>query len=334
MRTWLKGLLLLALALALGSSGAAAEPLKICIAWVVTPASLAPILFAKEGVAKHLGVSYTFEPVYIPASPQHITALAAGEIEIAALNFASFPIAVQNAGLSDLRIIADELEDGFDGYFSARYMVRNDSAIKTVADLKGKVLAVNGLGTGVDLGLRTFMLKNGLHYPGDFTLVEVPFPNMKAILTDKKADLVTEAVPFVYDPELQASAHTQFTLKDALGGAELSMWTMREGYIAQHRAVIVDLLEDTVRAYRWYADPANHKDAVDIVARFTKLPPERLDWAFTTRDNYRDPNAVPNLETLQHNVSAVHTLGFIKADMDVTKYADLSMVKEGAARIK
>jgi sulfonate transport system substrate-binding protein len=182
--------------------------------------------------------------------------------------------------------------------------------------------------------MRSFLLKHNLRYPGDFNTVEVPFPNMKAVLLDKKVDLITGALPFMYDPELLAKAHTLFTLKDGLGGAELSMWTMRETFITAHRAAVVDLLEDTVRAYRWYHDPANHKEAVDIVAHFTKLPPERLDWLFTKRDNYRDPNGIPSLETLQHNVDDVHKLGFIKAPLDVTKYADLSMVKEAAARIK
>jgi sulfonate transport system substrate-binding protein len=333
MRGVLKTLVLLALAIAFGAP-ARAEPVKIRIGWVVAPASLAPLLFNEPGVAKHLGVSYTFDPIYISASPAHITAIAAGEIEIAALNFASFPIAIENAGLTDLRIVCDELEDGFEDYVTGQYMVRNDSGLKTAADLKGKTVAVNGLGTGVDLAMRTFMLKSGLHYPGDFTIVEVPFPNMKAVLLEKKVDLNTEALPFMYDPELNQQAHTLFTFKDALGGAELSFWVMRKDFIDKNRAAVLDLLEDTVRAYRWYHDPANHKEAVEILSKFTKLPPERLDWAFTKRDDYRDPNGIVDLPELQRNVDAVYKLGFIKSEIEVSKYADLSLVKEAAARIK
>jgi len=316
------------------ASAANAEPVKIRVAWVVAPAALTPLLFAHPGVAKHQGQSYELEPVFIGASPLHITAIAAGEIEVAALNFASFPLAVENAGLTDLRIVCDELEDGFDGYATAQYMVRNDSGIKTPEDLKGKVLAVNGLGTGVDLGMRTFLLKHNLHFPGDYTIVEVPFPSMKAVLLEKKTDLLTGAVPFMFDPELNEKAHTLFTLKDGLGGAELSFWAMRESFITAHRAAVVDMLEDVVRSYRWYADPANHKEVVEIISKFTKLPAERVDWAFTKRDNYRDPNGIVNLDELQHNVDDVHKLGFIKTDLEVAKYADLSLVKEAAARIK
>ncbi len=323
------------LALTVGLTvSAGAEPVKIRVAWVVAPAALTPILYAHPGVAQHNGQSYQLEPTFIGASPQHITALAAGEIEVAALNFASFPLAVENAGLSDLRIVLDELEDGYDGYASAQYMVRNDGGIKTAEDLKGKVLAVNGLGTGVDLGMRTYLLKHNLHFPGDYTIVEAPFPTMKAVLLEKKVDLMTGAVPFMFDAELNEKAHTLFTLKDGLGGAELSFWVMREGFIKEHRAAVLDLLEDAVRSYRWYADPANHDAAVEIVSKFTKLSADKLGYVFTKKDNYRDANGIVNLEELQHNVDDVNKLGFIKAPLEVAKYADLSLVKEAAARIK
>src|SRR3981189_2736886 len=84
---------------------ARAEPVKIRAGWVVAPASLIPLLFATPDLAKHRGKSYVFDPVYIPASPTQITALAANELDIAALGFSSFPFAVQNAGLSALAII-------------------------------------------------------------------------------------------------------------------------------------------------------------------------------------------------------------------------------------
>jgi sulfonate transport system substrate-binding protein len=325
----------LALGLAVGAaSGTRADPVNIRIAWVVTPAALSPILFAPPGVAQHLGKSYNFDPINITATPQHITAIAAGEIEIAALNFATFPLAIENAGLTDLRIICDELQDGHDGFYSTHYMVRNDSGIAKVQDLKSKVIAVNGIGTGVDMAMRAELLTGGLHFPGDYTIVEVPFPTMAAMLNDKKADLITAAIPFVFLPELTQSAHTLFTMKDALGGAELSFWVMREGFIKAHRAAVVDLLEDTVRAYRWYYDPKNHDAVVDIVAKFTKRPAEQLGWVFTQRDNYRDTNGIVDLDELQHNEDTVLKLGFIKTPIKVADYADLSLVKEAAARIK
>src|SRR4029077_20966119 len=94
------------------AASADAEPVKIRAGWVLAPASLLPVLFAKQGLARHQGKSYLLEPVYFSASPAQITAMSVGELQIAALGFSSFPFAVQNAGLADLRIIADEIQDG------------------------------------------------------------------------------------------------------------------------------------------------------------------------------------------------------------------------------
>ena len=112
-----------------------------------------------------------------------------------------------------------------------------------------------------------------------------------------------------------------------------TMWTARESFIQQNRAALVDFLQDTVRAIRWYIDPKNHDEAVAIVARLNKAPPARMEWAFTGRDQYRDPNGMPNLSALQNNLKQQKEVGFLKEDLDVKKYSDLSMVEEVAKRL-
>jgi ABC-type nitrate/sulfonate/bicarbonate transport system substrate-binding protein len=125
---------------------AAAEPVKIRVGWIVAPASLVPLLFLKPELAKHYNKSYTFDPVHFASSTLQITAISQGEIDIAAFGYTSFPLAIQNGGLSDLRIIADEIQDGAPGYYSGPYFVRKDSGIDKIEDMKGKVAATNGLG--------------------------------------------------------------------------------------------------------------------------------------------------------------------------------------------
>lgn len=336
LRKWLKFTAVAAAAaatLAAGASGSSAEPLKVRVGWIVAPGQLVPVLFLKPGIAKHHGKSYVLEPVKFQASPLQITALAAGELEVATLGYSSVSFAVLNAGMSDLKIIADEIQDGAKDYFSVRYMVRKDSPIQRVEDLKGKVLATNGIGSGVHMAMSALLRKHGLG-GNDFTTIEVGFPNMTAVLAEKKADLITSTPPFVYDPALEPIGRTLFTQKNALGVVALSFWTAREGFLMKNRAAMVDLLEDYVRAVRWYIDPSNQKEATELIANFLKVPPERLSWAFTKRDFYRDPDALPDLDALQSNVRAQKDLGLIKSEIDVKKQTDLSLVKEAAARIK
>ena len=319
----------------LGAGAAKAEPLKIRIGWVVVPASLQPVLFVKPGLAKHLGTSYVLDPVHFAGTSPEITALAAGELDIGSLAFSSFGLAIQNAHLDDLRIIADEVQDGAHGYYSNEFLVRKDGPIKTIEDLKGKVLATNAIGTAVDLAMRAVLRRHHLEDQRDYSVVEVRFPNMKAMLAEHKADLIVAVPPFSYDPGLREMARTLFTQKDAFGTTQLTSWVARASFLQKNRAAIIDFMEDMLRAKRWYEDPANHDEAVKIIAQFTKQPPERFaSWVFTKKDDYRDPNGLPDLDAMQHNLDTEKDLGFLKTKIDVKKYADLSLIEEAAKRLK
>lgn len=336
MKSIIKPAALLAAALLMGmASTRADEPYKLRIGWVVVPASLEPIYFAKDGIARNNGKSYVLEPIHFAGTTQQMQALATGDLDLANLAYSAIGLAIQNAGLDDLRVIFDGVQDGYDGYYSNEFMVLKDGPVKTVADLKGKVLATNAIGAGVDIGMRAVLRRNHLEDKRDYQVVETQFPNMKQLLLDHKADLIVAVPPFSYDPELRSSARTLFTLKDAFGVTQLTAMTARASFIKQHRAVIVDFMEDAIRAIHWYTDPRNHDEAVKIVAGFMQRPPALFqDWLFTKKDDYRDPDGKPDLAALQRNLDTQRSLGLLNADIDVRKYNDLSMEQEAAARVK
>jgi ABC-type nitrate/sulfonate/bicarbonate transport system substrate-binding protein len=327
---------LAAAGLAAGSMGPAkADPLKIRMAWVVAPASLVPIMFKPPGVATHLGKSYVVEDTRIGASSQQITALASNQIDIAALNYASLSLAVLNGHLDDIRILADEIQDGHPGYYSVQYWVRKDSGIQKIEDLRGKTLATNGFGTGTHMALTIVMQNHGMKAPQDYHVVEVQFPHMAAVLADKKVDVAIAPSTFTHNEKFLSMARPLFTMSDAFGVSTLSFWTARKEFIDKHRAVLVDLIEDYIRAIRWYTDPKNQKEASDIVSKFTKIPAKTFyGWLFTKEDFYRDPNAVPDLAALQRNIEAAAKLGVIPKPIVAKNYEMLSIAREAAARVK
>jgi ABC-type nitrate/sulfonate/bicarbonate transport system substrate-binding protein len=119
---------LIAAMLAAWSTGTAhsAEPVKIRMSWVAPVTNWGSIVLEKKELAQHLGKSYTLEPMHFPGTPPMITALANNELEIATLAYSTLAIAVENAGMDDLRVIADEFRDGVEGYYSQEYMVLAD----------------------------------------------------------------------------------------------------------------------------------------------------------------------------------------------------------------
>lgn len=313
----------------------AADPVKIRGSWIVAPSDLSPMLLGKPDLMKSNGKSYVFEPMRFQGTPAVITAMANNELELGNLAYSSLALAIQNAGLEDLRIIGDQIKDGVGSGYSNQFYVLKDSPVQKVADLKGRIVATNAAGSAVDIAMRAMLRKNGLEDKRDYTVVEAPFPTMKAMLAQKKADLATFVAPFAFDPELKQIGRPLFSQRDALGPTQLTVWVVRKGFLDKNRAAMVDFMEDSVRVVRWYQDPKNHDEAVQIAARVTKLKPELFaGWLFTDKEYSRSPDLLPDLAALQSNIDVQRDLGFIKGPIDVQKYADLSVVREAAQRLK
>jgi len=325
--------LVLVLALT-GSQPAQADPLKIRVAYVVPVANWASLLAEKKDLAKHWGTSYDFEAVRYQGTPPMITALATGELEIADLAYSTLGLAIQNAGIDDLQVIADEFQDGVPGYYSDEFFVRKDGAINKIEDLKGKVIATNAAGSGVDIAMKAMLHKHGLDDKRDYTTIEAPFPAMASMLAEKKVDMVPGVLPFSLNPALRDPSNVLFTQEQGVGRTQMIIWSARKSFIDKNRSALVDFMEDALRIERWYLDPKNHAEVVAIGARLLKVPPERLDWLFTKQDYYRNPDGKPDLDALKKNVDMTKELGFFSGAVDIGQHTDLSIVTDAAKRLQ
>lgn len=332
---WLRGgAAVCGMIVALGTASVRAdEPVTIRIAWTTAIGQLAAVLFQKPDILAAYGKSYVVEPVYYKGSGPQITALAAGELEIAEYAPNALALSVENARMDDVRVIGDATRDGHEDYNSRKYMVRADSPIATIDDLKGKVLATNSLAGAMDTAMRVMLRKHGLEDKRDYQVVELDFPNMFAVVTSGKVDLASISLPFSIAAEASGAVRTLFTMKDAIGESDMTIMAARAPFIARHRAALVDFLADMQRALRWFYDPANRPQVIAIIARATRQPPSAYaDWLFTKRDDYRDPALRPSLAAVQADIDRQVELGFLKSTIDVAAYADLSLIEAAAQR--
>jgi NitT/TauT family transport system substrate-binding protein len=329
------GMFFAAAMLATAHVAVSADPLTIRHGYGQLTNALSPVVFQKTDVLTHYGKSYVVEPIHFQGSSAEMTAIAADQVDIITVGNSSLALGVENAGLEDFRVIADGFQDGVQDYFTSPFMVRNDSGIKEIEDLKGKVLVTNVLGGSLDIAMRVILKRHNLEAKRDYRAIDAEFATMTPMLLDGKVDLIGLVTPWAYDERLLAGAHVLFTQKDAMGPSQVILLAARQPFLDKHREVMVDFFEDMLRGIKWFTDPANRDAAVAFLAGVTKQPQERLaGYMFTQRDFYRDPHARPNLDALQLDLDTQAQLGFLKSSLEVRKYADLSLLDAAAARLK
>ncbi|HVB16340.1 MAG TPA: ABC transporter substrate-binding protein [Stellaceae bacterium] len=335
-RNWYSAGMLFA-AVMLGMVTAAwADPLPIRVGWVVTPGHLAPLIeeLGKRHpeVFKHLGKSYVMQAVHFQGTTPEIQAQAINELEVASFSSAALALAITNAHL-DERLVADVVGDGMNGYFSGAYVVRADGPIKKIEDIKGRRVAINTIGSAADEAMRTMLHRHGLK-DSDFTTVEANFANMPAMLEGGKVDMIIVLPQFAHGIIGNPKYKVLFRGVDAVGPTQAVMWAMRSDVIAAHRAALVDFFEDHIRARRWFLDPKNHDEAIAITSDVTKLPKDKLAFAFTKEDFYRSPDARPDVASVQKEIDESVKLKVLpKAIQLAPKYVDLSLIEEAKKRI-
>ena len=271
----------------------------------------------KKDLAQHFGQSYIFEPVHFAGTPPMITAIANNEVEIGNLAYSTLPIAIKNAGMEDTRVISDDFQDGVDDHWSVRYDVLKDGPIKKVEDLKGKVVATNAEGSAVDIAMKAMLRKHGLENKRDYTVVEAPFPAMKAMLADTRSISFRRCCRLRLIPSCKiwrtscspprtpsASPNSSCSTRASRSSTRIAPRSSTGWKIPSAFCTGTSTRRTTTRPRR-------------SPGKLVKAPPERFGWVFTKTDVYRDPTMMPNLGALQKNVDMTKELGYASASFDV-----------------
>ena len=118
-------------------------------------------------------------------------------------------------------LFEESFQDGVPGYVTNSFVVRKDSPIHSIKDLKGKILGSNAGGSAVDVAIRAMLHKHGLEPNRDYTFLEGPLPAMPAMMLAKKVDLIPGVLPFALNPKLKAGGKPLFDQADATGKTDM-----------------------------------------------------------------------------------------------------------------
>jgi sulfonate transport system substrate-binding protein len=289
--------------------------------------------YLKENVLKNYGKAYTLDMTFTRGSPEAAQLLAAGQVEIATLSSPAFATTISKNAVPDgISIISDIYQDGHPGYATNTFFVLKGSPIKTVADLKGKKVAINAFGSAVDLVLRVALKKAGLDPRRDVQIVEVTFPNIAPAIREARVDCGVLVIPFLPAESAKGDLTALFTGGDTLGPSSVAFQVATDKFIREQPDVLRAFLDDFVQGLAWYYNPANRDKALDLVAGFTKSPREVLaSYFITPHDYYRDPNGCVSAAVIQKPIDAMLEYQLIDKPVDAAKYLKLQYLPKPCA---
>jgi sulfonate transport system substrate-binding protein len=218
-------------------------------------------------------------------------ALTAGNIVVADTGLAPALVAIARG----LPVIAPYL-----GAYSTplhpleRIMVREDSPIRTLDDLKGKKLAINGRGTVPDLMLGALAKKSKIRKE-DVELVLMPPPNQPAALQQGLVDAIFAIPPADTIAERQFNARTIANASELIPYMGLATVVVRRDFADGYPEATKRVFKACISFARWIGD--NKVLARNVSAKNLDLPGE---LALQTRIPLFARNGLPVMPNVWH----------------------------------
>lgn len=277
------------------------------------------IMLAAPQATPAQGKAYNLEFNLFRGSDKRFQAFEAGELDIATGSTHSVLMAASQG--ARFKIVASLSREGGQG-FATRYMVREDSPIKTIADLKGKNVGINGARSSVEVWARLALEKKGLDTRRDVAFVVLPFPSQGEAVRAGKLDIGAFPQPFAAFEEKRGGMRTVFTSADGIGREEdLMVLMVSEKFAAQQPAVLKAFLADLVSAIRYYVEKPKDAKQKLVESKLVSIP---LETFAEMKDYNRALDARVDTETLKAMADDLTKFGFITRPLDVTSIVDLS----------
>jgi len=290
--------------LRIGYGGAAEEPL-----W---------LLIAKPELGKNYGKVYTLDATRFQGSDKRAQAFEAGAIDLAAGGAIGVIFAAAEGVTA--KIIASICRESSRG-FSTSYYAKSDSTIKSVADLKGKIVGINGFSTSGHLWLKAALEKNGLS-DTDVTITPVPFSAMQEALAAGKIDLGMFPQPFAALLEKDAKVRKIFDAKYGLPfDEELDVIIGKDEFLKKNAGAIRAMLEDLKAAMHFYLEKPREARQLLIDTKMVRVS---SDVYLGMNDYYRDSTLRPDADALVEMQQFQIKAGFQSKSVDVRALVDLS----------
>lgn len=260
-----------ALAGAVGVVGALAMPAaaqNVALRVLVQAVASQPVYLARDqGIFARHGLDVEIAPA--PTADAMVPQLLSGQAQFGLAS----GLAVINAVSKGLKVklVASALNTSSAVPSSARLIVVEASPIRSVADLKGKSVAVGGLRSQPHLMVLAGARDLGVD-PASVSLVEIPVPAMQAAAQKGTVDAIYPFEPYLGSLLKSGFRVVEPSLTKFIEGAPVIAFAAASDYLEKNPKVAKAFVAAMTEAYELAnRDPQMVRD-VDL--KYTKLPPE------------------------------------------------------------
>lgn len=222
------------------------------------------------------GTGITLEPVgYSSGGPESLFALASRSVEIGS----AATSAMINAIASGNDFVAAYPTNGINDDVQSKFVVREDSPIRSIADIVGKTIAVNTLGAHLDYTIREALHDAGLA-PNGANLVVVPGPHLEQVLRSGQVDIAAFGYwQTTFEGAAQAGGglRTVFDDTDVLGEIAGGFTVLRRDWVDAHPEAARAFVERSARALDFARE--NPEEARQVLARLLEARGENPEVA-------------------------------------------------------
>ena len=319
---------LVAFVAASSTSWAQSRQETLRIGWVAAMANAPALIAEQKGFFAQEGLKVELKP--FGDGPVIQQAMASGDLDV---GYIGAPPVYQwfSRGL-DSRILAKV------SYGQAAIVSRADGPIVSLKDLRGRRLAGVARGSGMDVLLRRYVLKDAaaLNPDADLSLSQLPVGNMNAALETGTVDAVFSWEPFVSQALLRGSSRLVFDVNAAVPGYPWYIVMAPAKTLKERPDDLVKLLRAHRRAIAFLRD---HSDEADqIIAREFRLepvttrdgntvPPEAVVAEARKRLGWSDELTASDRAFIQRLMDYSRDLGFLARPLTVEQVVDDSAWK-------
>ncbi len=311
---------LTALAAGAASRPAAAQEIPTIRVGFTIPAEEAKYtMMRRPAEFPDIGKAYRIEWSQFQGTSAISQALAAGAIDCGTQGV--LPIAQGTiAGSLSVDIVAQHVGEK-PGSFSVYWAVKEDSPIKSVADLKGKTVGISIINGGTQGPFNLLLRKAGLDPEKDIKLVEVTFPLAEDALRQGRVDAVNMNQPFAARAEAKGGIRKLFTLSEALPNIVHILEACRKDFVQKSpdlaRRYVKDLTLGMKKAL------ANRDQTMQVVSEIMRVPVPVLDtYLLKDNDFARRADASPDFPAIQAMLDTYYDTGLISKKLVATDFRD------------